>query len=472
MKSALLSLALILAQFPLPAFAGGFVESPADAPETSMAVGPTDIAPVANLGADLNAADLGSLSAGADIALPNAAADMPSAATARPAQSAAQARTVSESAPEAAVEAVAAPMAARAMARPTQKSAVKAVTRRQAAAANKKAVASKKAAKKSKRNAKKALSALQQLRSMAASEGARAGRRAVLAGLIKSDSRFWGYNAHETVDVSRFKLGRRTSKPDARTLQFQKYAGQVPDAPGQADFSGPVTKLGMMLNDQIGDCAVAAPGHCVQIWTANAGNEKTIPDSAILKAYEAPSVGNYNPNDPSSDQGSEIIDVLKYWRKTGIGGDKLGAFLQLSQGNLDLFKKAVWLFGGGDLGIALPKSAQKQVSEGLWDVPAEGTSGDGAPGSWGGHSVAVAGFDAQGVLIVTWGRFLKMTWAFFNAYVEESWAVVSKDFLNAQGVTPNNQFDWATLKADLSALSQNERTKIDTGHHQPKPKRG
>ncbi len=225
MKSALLSLALILAQFPLPAFAGGFVEGPADAPETTMAVGPADIAPVANLGAGLNAADLGSVSAGANISLPNAAADMPSAATARPVQSATQARTVSESAPEAAVEAVAAPMAARATARPAQKSAVKAV-----AARRKAATANKKAAKKSRKNAEKALPALQQLRSMAASESARTGR-VVSAALIKKDSRFWGYQPGETVDVSKFKLGRRTSKPDARTLQFQKYAGQVPDAP-------------------------------------------------------------------------------------------------------------------------------------------------------------------------------------------------------------------------------------------------
>ncbi|HVC09909.1 MAG TPA: hypothetical protein VNH15_08230 [Elusimicrobiota bacterium] len=484
MKGILLSLALILAQFPLPAFAGGGAMD-AGAPDisaTSMAVDPAaGLSPVGNINTNLNVGDAASLSA-----LETGALNLNSLPGAQVGQINAQAAPEKEvSAGQASAPSIILPNSISAAS--TEKAAAVNSSKRQKVAAKisqKKNTApaqsaspiiqarggiiipSKEAAAKI-ASLSKGVAALRELRLMAAGSPSEMAR--ILAASAGGNGGHGAKNGLANLDVSSLKLGRKRWVPDPRTLHFKKYAKDVPSAPGQADFTGPVTKLGMMLNDKIGDCAVAAPGHAVQVWTANAGKEKTIPDSAILKVYEAPSVGNYNPNDPNSDQGANIIDVLKYWRKNGIGGDKLGAFLFVSPTNLEMFKKAVWLFGGGDLGINLPISAQKQVAQGLWDVPPEGTTGDGAPGSWGGHSVAVAGFDSQGVTIVTWGQFLKMTWAFFQAYCEESWAIVSKDFLNGKGVTPNNGFDWATLTADLKALGQSSSGPLNGRH--PKPPR-
>ena len=73
----------------------------------------------------------------------------------------------------------------------------------------------------------------------------------------------------------------------------------------------------------------------------------------------------------------------------------------------------------------------------------------------GGHAVEVAGFGPQGLLIVTWGALKWMTWEFLKTYGAEIYAIISEDFL-ANGKTPNNGFDLATLKADLALVTDNQ----------------
>jgi hypothetical protein len=244
------------------------------------------------------------------------------------------------------------------------------------------------------------------------------------------------------------KLGRLPTVYDSRTLPLAKYIlPQLPGAPSEVDFSAKVKDWGMMLNDKLGCCTIAAPGHEIQQWTANAGSQQTPPDSSILSAYEA--VSGYRPGSPETDRGANMLDVLKYWRKTGIAGHKIGAFASMDPSNLDHIRAAVWIFGSAYLGIGLPISAQKQD---VWDVPAGGAAGDGKPGSWGGHAVEVAGFSPKGVFVVTWGGLKLMTWNFFKTYVEEAYAIISQDFLK-DGKTPNNGLDLATLKADLKTVT-------------------
>jgi len=231
-------------------------------------------------------------------------------------------------------------------------------------------------------------------------------------------------------------------------LQLANYVlPELPNAPSEADFSAKVKDWGMMLNDKLGCCTVAAPGHEIQQWTANAGSQQTPPDDSILSAYEA--VSGYRPGQPETDRGANMLNVLKFWRKTGIGGHKIGAFASVDPTNFDHIRAAIWIFGSAYLGISLPKSAQKQD---VWDVPAGGANGDGAPGSWGGHAVEVAGYSPKGVFVVTWGAVKLMTWDFFKTYVDEAYAIISQDFL-ANGKTPNNGFNMETLKADLKLVT-------------------
>ena len=102
----------------------------------------------------------------------------------------------------------------------------------------------------------------------------------------------------------------------------------------------------------------------------------------------------YKPSDPSTDRGAVELDVLRYWRKTGVGGYKIDAFVALEPKNHLHVQAAVDLFGGSYIGLALPVSAQQQK---VWSVPPGGPTGTGAPGSWGGHAVVVEAYDAHGL---------------------------------------------------------------------------
>ena len=225
----------------------------------------------------------------------------------------------------------------------------------------------------------------------------------------------------------------------------------------------------------------------------------TIPDSTNLEYYGK--WDGYDPANPASDQGGVELDVLNQWRQQGFDGHPLDAYAAIELGTRDtgngipedLLRAAIWLFGGCYIGLELPLTAQGQD---VWYV-ASGKSGvrspkseasayesgvkvqprltddPSDPGSWGGHAVYLVGYDfpesAVGVsdsglrtpdpsfasatlTCVTWGRPKQMTWAFFAKYCSEAYALVSKDWLNARGVSPGG-FDLVTLEQDLKAVS-------------------
>lgn len=251
-------------------------------------------------------------------------------------------------------------------------------------------------------------------------------------------------------DHSNMRLGKQRPRHDPRTLQLADYidSTKLEPAPKKCDWTKPVgPDWGMMLNDHIGDCTCAAAGHLIQDWTANAtGHEFTTPPDMILAAYEA--VSGYDPATGKNDNGAVETDVLNYWRHNGIGGHPIDAYVALEPGNHEHVKDSISIFGGCYIGLALPISAQSQLT---WTVPPGGASGTGAPGSWGGHAVALVAYNARRVTCVTWGQLKQMTWGFLSAYCDEAYAVMSQDFLTS-GRAPNG-FDVTQLQADLAALS-------------------
>jgi hypothetical protein len=242
------------------------------------------------------------------------------------------------------------------------------------------------------------------------------------------------------------KLGRRAIKTDSRTLRLAKYfTPGLPAPPSYRNWSKGIQQWGMMLNDNLGDCTIAAVGHAVQGLTANASKEVTVPDSVVLGAYEK--WCGYNPADPNSDQGGICLDVLNDWRQQGFGGHKLLAYASVLPANQSHIKQAINLFGGTYIGVGLPISAQNQVG-GLWDVVPQNAAGDSTAGSWGGHCVWVLAYNAVSLICVTWGQLQRMTWRFWNAYVDESYVPISPDWIAASGKAPNG-FNLAALQSDL-----------------------
>jgi hypothetical protein len=246
-------------------------------------------------------------------------------------------------------------------------------------------------------------------------------------------------------DHSTMKLGKLPPKYDRRTLRMADYLDHaiLPPPPPQVDWSKKLTALGMMANDRIGDCTCAATGHLHQLWTANNGPEVTPPDSAIIKAYE--DVGHYVPGDESTDNGCVELDVLNYWRKVGIGGHKIFAYVGLEPRNRLHVELAISLFGGATIGVALPVSAQRQH---VWSVVG---GPDAVPGSWGGHEIALVAYNPMGLTCITWGKLLVMTWEFFVKYTDEAYGVLSADWAAESKKAPSG-FTFAQLEQDLKVV--------------------
>jgi len=203
----------------------------------------------------------------------------------------------------------------------------------------------------------------------------------------------------------------------------------------------------MYLNDVYGDCVIAAAGHAIQEWTAYAGSEVTITDADILAGYEA--VGGYVPGDASTDNGCDMLSALQYWKATGFGGHKIAGFVSVDPTNQAEVEQAIYLLGNVYMGIALPLSAQDQTA---WKFT--GITGDGSPGSWGGHCVIANSYASgpyTGVTVITWGAPLWASWKFVRRYVDECYAIITTDWLNSLGQSPEG-FDLDQLRADLAQL--------------------
>jgi hypothetical protein len=211
--------------------------------------------------------------------------------------------------------------------------------------------------------------------------------------------------------------------------------------PDTLDNYSCVRDFGMMMNDQLGDCTCAAVGHAIQAWTARNNREIVIPDAEIVALYSA--VGGYVPGDESTDNGAVEADVLDYWMHTGIAGHKLDSYAVIETRSRYQMQLAMYLFGDAYTGIDLPLSAQDQD---IWSVV---HGPDAEPGSWGGHAVPVLGYDQNTLTCITWGKPLKMTWAFWLRYGDEAYAPLSADWIDQVSKMAPNGLLWDDLKADL-----------------------
>jgi len=234
-------------------------------------------------------------------------------------------------------------------------------------------------------------------------------------------------------------LGKTPKKHDARNLLMSRYL--LPELPkplaAMDHYSKLPANIGMMGNDKYGDCTIAAAAHAVQEWTLYAGKPmQTIPDSAILSAYKTLS---------PRDQGCAMLDVLNYWRKTGVGGEKIEAFIETATGDLTQAKLAIELFGSHYIGMSLPR----HNTEGPW------TAGHprSRPDPYLGHCVVLLGYDDATKMFkaATWGEVVDMSYGWFRKYVDESYAILDNVMLSNTGKSPEG-FDWAALQDDLAHI--------------------
>jgi hypothetical protein len=245
------------------------------------------------------------------------------------------------------------------------------------------------------------------------------------------------------------KLGKLAPRHDPRTLRLARYvdASRLPTPPAStARAATRHTALEMFGNDVAGDCTFAGVGNLVQFWRSLTDRGAPLTDEQVIGAYEK--LTGYVPGDESTDNGAVELDVLRTWRKDGIGGHRIEAFAAVDLADEELLTAACWLFDGLYIGVELPRTAQHQD---VWDVdPAGGSAA--FPGSWGGHCVVLLDYNTTGPVYGTWGALKQATWAWQRMYCDEAYALLTVDQVDEHGATAEG-FDLEQLRSDLALVA-------------------
>lgn len=233
------------------------------------------------------------------------------------------------------------------------------------------------------------------------------------------------------------RLGKLPPKADHRTLRLARYlTARLPAPPALIDHASRVSDWPMYANDSLGICGPAGAAHQVQSWSTYAERGTFTPDlQRVIDDYYAITGG--------VDSGVYLLDMLNYWRRTGIGGDQIEAYVQVSP-NLDEARLSMQLFGSIGMGLSLPD----QGTFGPWDRVY------GPPNPNNGHYVVgVAYSDAEGLIdVISWGAVMRMSYDFFLRYCDEAYAILN-DLSIAQATMQSPEgFDFATLRDDLDHL--------------------
>lgn len=214
--------------------------------------------------------------------------------------------------------------------------------------------------------------------------------------------------------------------------------GKMPAVPAEIMYGTkiPQTKWGMMLNNELGCCAISGRGHLTMLWNAETNENDHVPtDSEIDSTYMGLTGG--------VDSGLVLANVLHVAATTGLWGDVDEGYAPFDHSSILALHQSIAFFGGAYLGIACPQSMQIDFAKGR---PI--TYQPGSPIK-GGHCIIAIGYDQTYVDIVTWGKRVRVTYPFLSAYLDEGYAIIPHQFVEA-GRGP--KIDLVSLKRDIAAL--------------------
>ena len=245
-----------------------------------------------------------------------------------------------------------------------------------------------------------------------------------------------------TKTATTFKLGRLARSHDKRIPMLHTLmAGKAlePVVPVVDYTKGMPANLGVMKNDTLGDCTCAAYYHAIQVWSFNAlQNIDTEPDVDVLDLYEQ--ACGYKPSQGGEGPGGNEQHVLTYILKKGapygLNGKQrhnIVAFVEVDVKNIDNVKRSIHDCGVAYIGFNVPQYIMPPGEDPLkvWDVDPKADNT-----IVGGHAVVLAGYDAKGARVISWGEYYTMTWAFFEKFVDEAYAIADPEWINAKKTTP------------------------------------
>jgi hypothetical protein len=253
-----------------------------------------------------------------------------------------------------------------------------------------------------------------------------------------------------------YRTGKLPKVTDARTLQLDRYlAAALPEPAAAVDYHSKIDPAWLMLgNDCVGDCALAGMGHADMLWAAYAEERRLrVTTSMVIAAYSA--VTGYVPGDPSTDRGTALIAALRWWRKRGIDAQRVRAFVEVDPRDADNVRRAIDWFGCAYVGVELPDAvlpSSRTIPD--WTCAPDPKRSNTQPNPHNGHCVIYAGYDQDGLVAVTWGQTVRVSWAFHAAYCDELYALLAPSWEQSAWLrTINPAFDAKMLAADLAAIA-------------------
>jgi hypothetical protein len=190
----------------------------------------------------------------------------------------------------------------------------------------------------------------------------------------------------------------------------------------------------MFSNDVLGNCTIAGAAHGITVYHGMVSQRHIPALSEVIRIYNHLTGG--------IDSGLYMLDVVKYWRSTGIEDSKIYAYASVNKSNHTHVKQAIANFGGLFMGF----QCQEKVLEEFRDKKPW------KPGHLinAGHAVYVVGYDEEGVEVLTWGSTQRGTWDWWDMCVDESYALLPPE-AKLTGFTPG--FDFARLQKDLAEVA-------------------
>jgi hypothetical protein len=240
-----------------------------------------------------------------------------------------------------------------------------------------------------------------------------------------------------------FRLGRTARSHDPRVPMLHDLLGGTPPppVPAQLDYTaGMPANLGVMKNDTLGDCTCAAYYHALQVWSFNANMKKidTEPDVDVVDLYEQ--ACGYNPKQGGEGPGGNEQKVLTFLLNTGAPygpngtqRHKIAGFVEVAVSNTTGIKSVIDCCGVCYIGFNVPQYIMPpgQAPLSVWDVNPHGNNT-----IIGGHAVVLAGYNATGIRLISWGGYYTMTWAFFAKFVDEAYAIIDPEWIESTGKSP------------------------------------
>jgi hypothetical protein len=258
----------------------------------------------------------------------------------------------------------------------------------------------------------------------------------------------------------KYKLGLKPVTEQPRIMLASYFTSDLPSVESLKFPLGHASAITpeMFLNDQLGDCAIAGSIEEVRLVNALRGVTVDFTDATALANYEA--ITGYNPDDPSSDAGTDVHELYDYRKTTGIVDadgtyHKIVAYAGLTPGDWDQLLTALYLFDMVGIGIQVPSYAEPQFeAKQPWHVL------HGFHAIEGGHYIPVAGATSSSeAQVFTWGALQGVTQGFYEKFNTVAVVALTEEIFTGDK-TPEG-FDSEQLAHDLAEFHGNVMSKHD-----------